>query len=88
MSSIVYYGLSLNSSNLGGNDFVNFVMSGAVEIPAYFIVILILNKVGRKWPQCLTMLLSGAALLLTMAVPEGNGRDSLLKNGLITTYSN
>ena len=72
VDSMVYYGLSLNTSNLGGNDFVNFIVMGGVEIPAFIIGVFILNRVGRKWPQSLSLLLSGAALLLTMAVPEGN----------------
>ncbi|XP_017772552.1 PREDICTED: organic cation transporter protein-like [Nicrophorus vespilloides] len=70
-NSITYYGLSWNTSNLGGgNDFINFVISGAVEIPAYTFLLFTLNRWGRKSILCGCMLTAGLALLLTMAVPE------------------
>ena len=33
-TAIVYYGISLNTANLAGNPYVNFCVSGCVEIPA------------------------------------------------------
>lgn len=44
VNSGVYYGLSLNTSNLGGNDYLNFLISGAVEIPAYAFLLFSLNR--------------------------------------------
>ena len=32
---MVYYGLGFNSGNLAGNIYLNFALSGLVEIPAY-----------------------------------------------------
>ncbi|XP_078490282.1 solute carrier family 22 member 4-like isoform X1 [Ciona intestinalis] len=46
--SVAYYGLSLNTSNLGGNPYINCFVAASVEIPAYAIVILVLKKIGRK----------------------------------------
>ncbi|XP_059486702.1 organic cation transporter protein [Neocloeon triangulifer] len=65
-----YYGLSWNTSNLGGNDFLNFFISGAVEVPAYTFLLFALNKYGRKLTLCGSMLVGGAALLLCVVVPE------------------
>ncbi|XP_046393817.1 organic cation transporter protein-like [Ischnura elegans] len=65
-----YYGLSWNTSNLGGNDYLNFIISGVVEIPGYTFALLTLNRWGRKLPLCGSMLIGGLALLLTLAVPE------------------
>jgi hypothetical protein len=45
--SMVYYGLILNSSNLGGDIYFNFVMASLVEIPTLILVILLINKTGR-----------------------------------------
>ncbi|XP_070569249.1 organic cation transporter protein-like [Ptychodera flava] len=46
--TLVYYDLSLNTSNLGGNDYVNAFISAAVEIPAYTISLYLPNTVlGR-----------------------------------------
>ena len=70
VNSCVYYGLSLNTSNLGGNDFVNFALGGAVEIPSYILTQLALHYGGRRWPLCTSMVIGGVALLVIPAVPE------------------
>lgn len=71
VNSGVYYGLSLNTGNLGGNDYLNFVISGAVELPAHALTILLLDRVGRRIPLCAFLLLGGVSLLSTMFVPAG-----------------
>lgn len=71
VNSGVYYGLSLNTGNLGGNDYLNFVISGAVELPAHALTILLLDRVGRRIPLCAFLLLGGVSLLSTMFIPEG-----------------
>ncbi|XP_013411039.1 organic cation transporter protein isoform X2 [Lingula anatina] len=65
--SMVYYGLSLNSGNLGGDIFLNFFLSGLVEFPAYCFCFCI-DKVGRKGPHVFGMLLGGSACLCTIFV--------------------
>ena len=35
INSVVYYGLSLNSTNLSGNKYLNFALVCLVEIPGY-----------------------------------------------------
>ncbi|XP_022916168.2 organic cation transporter protein-like [Onthophagus taurus] len=71
-NSMTYYGLSWNTSNLGGNDYLSFVISGAVEIPAYTFVMLTINRWGRKCVLCGSMVTAGIALLITMAVPSSS----------------
>ncbi|XP_055315841.1 organic cation transporter protein [Sitodiplosis mosellana] len=73
VNSATYYGLSWNTSNLGGNDYVNFVISGAVEFPAYTFLLLTLNRWGRRNILCGCMLVAGIALLTTIIVPEQHG---------------
>ncbi|XP_015589763.1 organic cation transporter protein isoform X2 [Cephus cinctus] len=70
VNSGTYYGLSWNSSNLGGNEYLNFVISGLVEVPAYTFLIFTLNRWGRKVILCGCMLMSGVALLATLFVPQ------------------
>ncbi|XP_026848874.1 organic cation transporter protein [Drosophila persimilis] len=72
VNSGVYYGLSWNTNNLGGNQLLNFMISGAVEIPAYVLLLFTLNRWGRRSILCGTMLIAGVSLLLTIAVPSGN----------------
>ncbi|XP_022209557.2 organic cation transporter protein [Drosophila obscura] len=71
VNSGVYYGLSWNTNNLGGNQLLNFMISGAVEIPAYTLLLFTLNRWGRRSILCGTMLIAGVSLLLTIAVPSG-----------------
>ncbi|XP_042224923.1 organic cation transporter protein-like isoform X2 [Homarus americanus] len=71
VNSGVYYGLSLNTGNLGGNDYINFVISGAVELPAHAMTIFLLDRVGRRIPLCVFLCLGGLALLSTMFIPSG-----------------
>lgn len=70
VNSATYYGLSWNTSNLGGNDYVNFIISGAVEFPAYTFLLLTLNRWGRRNILCGCMLVAGVALLTTIIVPQ------------------
>lgn len=72
VNSGVYYGLALNTSNLGGNDYVNFVIAALTEFPAYTFCILALNKLGRRLPLCGSMLIGGISMLITGLVPADN----------------
>ena len=70
-TSFVYYAVSLNTSDLGGSDHVNFMISGAIEIPAYIYNILILNKFGRRWPISTAFLITGLCYLCLMPISKG-----------------
>ncbi|KAH8247008.1 hypothetical protein KR032_006819 [Drosophila birchii] len=70
VNSGVYYGLSWNTNNLGGNQLVNFMISGAVEIPGYVLLLFTLNRWGRRSILCGTMLIAGVSLLATIFVPS------------------
>ncbi|CAG2054853.1 unnamed protein product, partial [Timema podura] len=69
--SCTYFGLSWNSSSLGGNDYLNFLISGLVEIPAPGLLILTLDRWGRKPLFTGTMLLTASVLLLSNLIPQG-----------------
>ena len=71
MTSLGYYGLSLNSPNLGVSVYVSFAISGGIELPSYIFVFLTLNRIGRRPIIAGLFFLGAVALLLTMAVPEG-----------------
>nr|CAD7430722.1 unnamed protein product [Timema monikensis] len=68
--SCTYFGLSWNSSSLGGNDYLNFLISGLVEIPAPGLLILTLDRWGRKPLFTGTMLLTASVLLLSNLIPQ------------------
>lgn len=64
-----YYGLSWSTNNLGGNKLLNFVISGVVEFPACFFLILTLNRWGRKIIVAGSMVFGGAMLLFSLVIP-------------------
>ncbi|KAE9556585.1 hypothetical protein FO519_000279 [Halicephalobus sp. NKZ332] len=45
---MVYNGMSLFSTTLVGNPYWNFVLSGAIEIPAYLFSPFLMNRLGRR----------------------------------------
>ncbi|KAI6171671.1 putative transporter [Aphelenchoides besseyi] len=46
--SFIYFGLTLISTSLAGDSYVNFILSGLVEIPSYFVSPWALEKLGRR----------------------------------------
>lgn len=44
----VYYGLSINSVNMSGNRYVNYIAVSAVEIPGYWTAAYLVGKIGRR----------------------------------------
>ncbi|XP_030756002.1 organic cation transporter protein-like [Sitophilus oryzae] len=80
---LVYYGLVLNIGNIGGNIYVNSVLTGLVEVPAVALSIFILIKGGRRWPLALTMIFSG--IFAALAIPVSWISQDL--QWLITTFT-
>ena len=68
---MTYYGLSLSTSSLAGDPYINFALSGAVEVPAYILTHAMVKR-SRRLPLSGSMLCSGLALLATTIVPTGN----------------
>ncbi|KAH9492213.1 hypothetical protein Btru_029229 [Bulinus truncatus] len=70
--AMVYYGLSLYTENLAGNIYINFGISGAVDIPANVIanVMLILSRAGRRRPLVNFMYLAGIACILSECITD------------------
>lgn len=63
-TALVYYGLSILSVNLHGNKFINFIMFSLAEYPPILITYFFLDKVGRKFLLCGSLLVSGIACIM------------------------
>lgn len=63
-TALVYYGLSILSVNLHGNKFINFIMFSLAEYPPILITYFFLDKVGRKYLLCGSLLVSGIACVI------------------------
>ncbi|PIK50849.1 putative organic cation transporter protein-like [Apostichopus japonicus] len=82
INSLVYYGLSLSTSDLGSNDFIAFFISGAVELPAYLLCIFAIESpLGRKYSTSGFELLGGVACLLTIFIPKGPWKTTVAMIG-------
>jgi MFS family permease len=70
-NSVVYYALTLSAHQLGGNIFVSTSLSGLVELPAYFIAAILIEKVGRRMPLVISMVVAGTSCIL-LVFTDGN----------------
>ncbi|XP_077861420.1 solute carrier family 22 member 15-like [Saccoglossus kowalevskii] len=77
--SMVYYGLTMNASQLGGNRYLNFMLSGIVELPAYFVCMLFIDRSGRRKTLFWSMILGGSACLLLLVIPDSLDYSSSFK---------
>ncbi|XP_074033259.1 organic cation transporter protein isoform X3 [Leptinotarsa decemlineata] len=68
VSAFVYYGLSINSTTLGGNKYLNFALVSLVEIPGYTIAWICIDKLGRRISLAGSLLLCGVTCTLTIFI--------------------
>lgn len=70
IGSLGYYVFSLGSVNLGGNQYINLFLVGAVELPSYLVGCFAMDRIGRKMTCAPALLLAGGACILIIVVPE------------------
>ncbi|KAJ7324290.1 hypothetical protein JRQ81_017310 [Phrynocephalus forsythii] len=73
--SLVYYGLTLNAGELGGNLYLNVALSGLVEVPAFPLCMFFIEKPwsGRCKTTATFLIFAGIACVFTMCLPENTG---------------
>ncbi|XP_038073511.1 organic cation transporter protein-like [Patiria miniata] len=85
VNSLVYYGLSLNTDSLAGNPYLNFFLSGAVEIPAYIVSSAVVTWFGRRLPLCIFHVAGGIACIVTAFIPPTTADGTDLSALIVTT---
>jgi hypothetical protein len=48
--SLCYYGVTYYIPNLYGDKYLNFILSGGIELAAYLLAFVVLGRVGNKKP--------------------------------------
>ncbi|XP_046391762.1 solute carrier family 22 member 13-like [Ischnura elegans] len=69
--SLAYDGHVRNVGNLGFDLFVTFTVACATELPADTTLIIVLDRWGRRWLACGTLIISGVFSILATAAPQG-----------------
>lgn len=77
--TLVYYGLSINSVELVGEPYLNFILINLVEVPAFFFSGTIMIKYRRKPVQISTLFLGALSLIVCQLISadESYARISL-----------
>ncbi|KAM3869455.1 organic cation/carnitine transporter 2 [Diretmus argenteus] len=68
--NVGYFGLSLNTSNLSGNPFMNCFLSATSEVPAYIVSTCLLKKCPRRVLLSSFLIIGGGLLLLIQCIPD------------------
>uniref|UniRef100_A0A8C3G3F3 Solute carrier family 22 member 5 n=1 Tax=Cyclopterus lumpus TaxID=8103 RepID=A0A8C3G3F3_CYCLU len=68
--NVGYFGLSLNTSNLSGDPFMNCFLSAASEVPAYIVSTWLLRRCPRKALLSSFLVIGGGVLLLIQFIPN------------------
>ncbi|GFO13864.1 organic cation transporter protein [Plakobranchus ocellatus] len=66
VTSMMYYGLSLNAGDLSGNIYLNFVLMAVAELASFIFCLFILDITGRKLLHVSSMILGGGACIATI----------------------
>ncbi|KAI4800598.1 hypothetical protein KUCAC02_009592 [Chaenocephalus aceratus] len=69
-SAVVYQGLIMRLGILGGNVYIDFMISGLVEFPAAFLILFTIERIGRRIPFASANIVAGAACLITAMIPD------------------
>ncbi|XP_013408963.1 organic cation transporter protein-like, partial [Lingula anatina] len=70
VNSLVYFGLSYGTQDLGGSLFLNFALMGLADIPGQFLALFILDTIGRRKILLIFMVIGGLACIIAMLIPK------------------
>ncbi|XP_022216949.2 organic cation transporter protein-like [Drosophila obscura] len=75
--TLIALGLSLNSVNLGGNKYTNFMLNGFIQIPGLLLPLIIMDRIGRRYSLCASMLLCAVCMGASAGIAADNYAGAL-----------
>ncbi|XP_030253544.1 solute carrier family 22 member 13-like isoform X2 [Sparus aurata] len=69
-TSLLYYGLTLNTGGFGLNLYLTQFIFGVVEIPAILSCLFLMQHIGRKIPQAGFLFFGGVTCFMVLAIPK------------------
>jgi OCT family organic cation transporter-like MFS transporter 4/5 len=76
--TFVYFGLTVYSVLVGSNKYASFILVALIELPAYAATYLSMNRFGRKFSLCSTLMISGIPCIGFALLPPGTSDISNL----------
>uniref|UniRef100_A0A8D1JU01 Solute carrier family 22 member 2 n=1 Tax=Sus scrofa TaxID=9823 RepID=A0A8D1JU01_PIG len=69
-SAVLYQGLVMHMGLAGSNLYLDFFYSALVEFPAALLILLTIDRLGRRHPWAASNVVAGAACLASVFIPE------------------
>jgi len=83
VQNLVFYGVSQNTGSWKLNPYLAFTVSAFVELLAYIVVHLILDRIGRKIPYCFFALVFGLVALSIVPIQKYMTKNSQIQTILM-----
>ncbi|CAG7837135.1 unnamed protein product [Allacma fusca] len=64
VNGLIYYGLTLNTTSMSGNEFFNYFILSTIELPAGWLAGVLVNKSGRRWTQAAFFVISALSFFV------------------------
>lgn len=84
--TMVYYGLSLNATNLAGDPFTNFILVSLVEIPGYSLSYFTMERYGRRKSTAFSLVLGGVCCIISAITVNYEATEGFLKIVMTITF--
>ena len=83
--SLCYYGVTYYIPNLYGDKYLNFILSGGIELAAYLLAFVVLGGFGRQGPLIAYLVLSGVICVSIVSVKTFVPADAAFDAGGLVT---
>ncbi|KAL8185990.1 UNVERIFIED_CONTAM: hypothetical protein K2H54_061246 [Gekko kuhli] len=69
-TAVVYQGLVLRLGIIEGNLYLEFFVTAMMELPAALLILLIIDRIGRRLPFVISTFVAGVSCLITAFLPK------------------